>query len=171
MEERVPFKRIPRLRMPPVRQIIFETGGVQGHHMYAIGGGEVGCMNCCRHGRLKSVWPWVLSFCPGPGASQGHNVQSIHGLYFCTSCGRYSSKQGGWNGLKKPCSRKPTRYGARLLNRLCENPPRPPMCKKSWPDGTPIVQGPSPNLGFKRRRNVRECKGGLGSSRGGCGGL
>jgi hypothetical protein len=143
---------------------------VMGHDIYHVevgAGGGIGCRRCQQHGRLKAAWPWVLAQCPGPGAVNGHNVSSTHGLQVCGRCGRYSTMQTHSNGLRSKCQGYARAQGKRLFRRLAQEPPLPPYGFTRWPDGTAVPPGVLKGPGKKRRRSEVGVETGVGRAVGG----
>ena len=78
--------------------------------------------------------------CLGPGVEHGHQLQTVHGLSFCTVCGLWTSGDRMADvKLGKPCVRTATKHRRQLLRRLGRSPPLPPYHLTAWPDGTAIA--------------------------------
>jgi hypothetical protein len=137
----------------PLRRRLLALG-TQGGHSLRFGAG-VHCQRCLQRSRMrKAITGWLASPCPGPGVTQGHQVRSIRGLYFCTVCGSWSIPGGGSNrAIHKPCTGYATKRGQDLLGRLQCEPPRLPDLhgRRVWPDGTP-ADPPKALAAFRRQR-------------------
>ena len=91
-------------------------------------------------------------------------MSEVHGLHYCTRCGRFSDGVGGRN-LRRTCPGWATHKRARNLRRMTGHPPRPPHGRNQWPDGTRVdplqrcrrrrcTAGTAPILPCKRRRQT-----------------
>ena len=144
--------RSPRCPKAPLRQRLAEAAVVAGHELH-IGPRGARCRKCMRRSGMRRALGWVGQPCTGPEAGVGHRLRVIHGLRFCTVCGRWDRIAGGsarGEGLRAACPRKAPVHGKRVARRLLAACPRPPVWFTTWPDGSPIA--PLVQSGRKRRR-------------------
>ena len=140
VENKRPADKVVKVKPIPLRRQLQDIGSLAGHHIYFSAG--VGCKRCHQHSRMKAASAWAANPCPGPGTRSGHVMRCLHGLHFCTVCGKWATEAGSRSrGMDAPCPGHPTQSGSRQLARFAQDPPLPPYRWTQWPDGTGVGTG------------------------------
>jgi ribonuclease HI len=154
VEHREPPVKTTRAVHVPLRRRVEAAGRQAGHILYFSAG--VGCKQCRSRSRMRTALAtWAVKPCPGPGSQHGHRMQTVHGLWFCTVCGRWAIATGaGSRGIHQQCPGFAAKRGGELLSRMACNPPKLPDLhgRKLWPDGTPPAPPAALAAAGRRRR-------------------